>query len=69
MIPAVEWLQVPSDGEFPIMNYRIMQEFKPPFKVYPTIEEKGPLKVLFGLDRCSQFVCLISLMFRNFDLG
>ena len=39
------WVQVPSDGEFPIMNYRMMQEFKPPFKVYPVIEEKGPFKV------------------------
>jgi hypothetical protein len=24
------------------------QEFKPPFKVYPVIEEKGPFKVLLA---------------------
>eukprot|EP00245_Coleochaete_scutata_P005745 TRINITY_DN19578_c0_g1_i1.p1 TRINITY_DN19578_c0_g1~~TRINITY_DN19578_c0_g1_i1.p1 ORF type:complete len:455 (-),score=82.22 TRINITY_DN19578_c0_g1_i1:327-1691(-) len=35
---------VPPDGEFPVMNYRMTQEFKVPFKVYPTIEETGPFK-------------------------
>jgi AP-4 complex subunit mu-1 len=35
---------IPPDGEFPIMNYRMTQEFKPPFKVYPVIEEAGPFK-------------------------
>ncbi|KAL3699168.1 hypothetical protein R1sor_017190 [Riccia sorocarpa] len=35
---------VPPDGEFPVMNYRMTQEFKPPFKVFPVIEEAGPFK-------------------------
>jgi AP-4 complex subunit mu-1 len=35
---------IPPDGEFPIMNYRMTQEFKPPFKVYAVIEEAGPFK-------------------------
>lgn len=35
---------VPSDGEFPVMNYRMTQEFKPPFRVNALIEEAGSLK-------------------------
>lgn len=35
---------VPPDGEFSVMNYRMTQEFKPPFKVIPVIEEAGPFK-------------------------
>ncbi|KAI3460062.1 hypothetical protein Pfo_016725 [Paulownia fortunei] len=35
---------VPSDGEFPVMNYRITQEFKPPFTINTLIEEAGSLK-------------------------
>lgn len=35
---------VPSDGEFPVMNYRMTQEFKPPFRVNALIEEAGPLR-------------------------
>ncbi|KAK4483933.1 hypothetical protein RD792_011142, partial [Penstemon davidsonii] len=35
---------VPSDGEFPVMNYRITQEFKPPFIINTLIEEAGSLK-------------------------
>eukprot|EP00850_Spirogloea_muscicola_P019681 SM000196S05373 [mRNA] locus=s196:246080:248219:+ [translate_table: standard] len=37
---------VPPDGEFSVMNYRMTQEFKPPFRVYPVIEEAGPFKAL-----------------------
>ena len=37
--------QVPPDGEFPVMNYRMTQEFKPPFHVNTLIEEAGRLKV------------------------
>ncbi|KAK9947034.1 hypothetical protein M0R45_012471 [Rubus argutus] len=33
-----------TDGEFPVMNYRITQEFKPPFRINALIEESGPLK-------------------------
>ncbi|XP_075516854.1 AP-4 complex subunit mu-like isoform X2 [Primulina tabacum] len=35
---------VPPDGEFPVMNYRITQEFKPPFTINCLIEEAGSLK-------------------------
>ncbi|XP_060199044.1 AP-4 complex subunit mu isoform X3 [Lycium barbarum] len=35
---------VPPDGEFPVMNYRITQEFKPPFRINTLIEEAGSLK-------------------------
>ncbi|KAK6130717.1 hypothetical protein DH2020_035534 [Rehmannia glutinosa] len=35
---------VPPDGEFPVMNYRITQEFKPPFSINTLIEEAGTLK-------------------------
>ncbi|URE48814.1 Adaptor complexes medium subunit family [Musa troglodytarum] len=37
-------LQIPPDGEFAAMNYRMTQEFKPPFRVNPLIEEAGQLK-------------------------
>ncbi|KAM6548248.1 hypothetical protein CsatB_019924 [Cannabis sativa] len=35
---------VPPDGEFPVMNYRMTQEFKPPFRINALIEETGALK-------------------------
>lgn len=35
---------VPSEGEFSVMNYRITQEFKPPFRINALIEEAGSLK-------------------------
>ncbi|KAL3619625.1 AP-4 complex subunit mu [Castilleja foliolosa] len=35
---------VPPDGEFPVMNYRITQEFKPPFSVNTLIEEAKTLR-------------------------
>ncbi|GMH22431.1 hypothetical protein Nepgr_024274 [Nepenthes gracilis] len=35
---------VPPDGEFPVMNYRMTQEFKPPFRITALIEEAGPLR-------------------------
>lgn len=35
---------VPSDGEFSVMNYRMTQEFKPPFRINALIEEAGALK-------------------------
>lgn len=39
------FFQIPPDGEFPVMNYRMTQEFKPPFRINALIEEAGPLKV------------------------
>lgn len=38
--------KVPSDGEFPVMNYRMTQEIKPPFRINALIEEAGSHKVL-----------------------
>ncbi|KAK8969397.1 hypothetical protein KSP40_PGU012872 [Platanthera guangdongensis] len=35
---------VPPDGEFSVMNYRMTQEFKPPFRINALIEEAGQLK-------------------------
>ncbi|KAH7524736.1 hypothetical protein FEM48_Zijuj06G0151100 [Ziziphus jujuba var. spinosa] len=35
---------VPPDGEFPVMNYRMTQEFKPPFRINALIEEAGAPK-------------------------
>ncbi|XP_006841205.3 AP-4 complex subunit mu [Amborella trichopoda] len=35
---------VPPDGEFPVMNYRMTQEFKPPFRINALIEEAGHFK-------------------------
>nr|ALO18842.1 AP-4 complex subunit [Lilium davidii var. unicolor] len=35
---------VPPEGEFAVMNYRMTQEFKPPFRVNALIEEAGSLK-------------------------
>uniref|UniRef100_A0A2P2ML34 Clathrin adaptor complexes medium subunit family protein n=1 Tax=Rhizophora mucronata TaxID=61149 RepID=A0A2P2ML34_RHIMU len=35
---------VPPDGEFPVMNYRMTQEFKPPFLINSLIEEAGAFK-------------------------
>ncbi|XP_059459563.1 AP-4 complex subunit mu [Corylus avellana] len=35
---------IPPDGEFTVMNYRLTQEFKPPFRINPLIEEAGALK-------------------------
>ncbi|KAK6938864.1 Mu homology domain [Dillenia turbinata] len=35
---------VPPDGEFPVMNYRITQAFRPPFRINTLIEEAGSLR-------------------------
>mmetsp|Transcript_16203 Transcript_16203/g.23629 ORF Transcript_16203/g.23629 Transcript_16203/m.23629 type:complete len:441 (-) Transcript_16203:145-1467(-) len=36
---------LPPDGEFSVLNYRITADFRPPFKIYPTIEETGSYKL------------------------
>lgn len=36
---------VPPDGEFVVMNYRVTSEFRPPFRVFPLVEELSPYKV------------------------
>lgn len=35
----------PPDGEFLVMNYRINNEFIPPFRMYPFIDELSPYKL------------------------
>lgn len=32
----------PPDGEFVVLNYRMTSEFRPPFRIFPTIEETSP---------------------------
>lgn len=36
---------LPPDGEFALLNYRITQEFRAPFRIFPTVEETSPTKV------------------------
>jgi AP-4 complex subunit mu-1 len=36
---------IPPDGEFVVMNYRITSEFRPPFRIFPVLEETSPYKV------------------------
>ena len=35
---------LPPDGEFSVLNYRITADFRPPFKIYPTLEVVLSLK-------------------------
>lgn len=35
----------PPEGEFSMLNYRITADFRPPFKIYPLIEEPAPYKM------------------------
>ncbi|KAB5568760.1 hypothetical protein DKX38_002553 [Salix brachista] len=46
---------VPPDGEFPVMNYRMTQEFKPPFRINTLIEEAGALKAEVILKVSAEF--------------
>lgn len=46
---------VPPDGEFAVMNYRMTREFKPPFRVYPVLEETGPFRVELLLKLTADF--------------
>jgi len=39
----------PPDGEFSVLNYRITAEFRAPFRVFPTIEEKSSTRIELGL--------------------
>jgi AP-4 complex subunit mu-1 len=39
----------PPDGEFSMLNYRITADFRPPFKVYPLLEEPAPYKLELSL--------------------
>uniref|UniRef100_A0A2P2ML59 Uncharacterized protein MANES_02G145500 n=1 Tax=Rhizophora mucronata TaxID=61149 RepID=A0A2P2ML59_RHIMU len=60
---------VPPDGEFPVMNYRMTQEFKPPFLINSLIEEAGafkastrPLVWIQHNEVCHIFDCLLHLL-------
>ncbi|XP_020980151.1 AP-4 complex subunit mu isoform X1 [Arachis duranensis] len=46
---------VPPDGEFPVMNYRMTQPFKPPFRINALLEETGPLKAEVIIKVCADF--------------
>ncbi|KAL7175859.1 hypothetical protein ACSBR2_029438 [Camellia fascicularis] len=51
---------VPPDGEFPVMNYRMTQEFKPPFRINILIEKAGPLKAEVILKIHAEFASTIT---------
>ncbi|KAL5558509.1 hypothetical protein UlMin_034720 [Ulmus minor] len=51
---------VPPDGEFPVMNYRMTQEFKPPFRINAFIEEAGALKAEVILKIYAEFPSTIT---------
>ncbi|KAF3974945.1 hypothetical protein ACB098_01G051600 [Castanea mollissima] len=51
---------VPPDGEFPVMNYRMTQEFRTPFRINALIEEVGPLKAEVILKVCAEFTSSIT---------
>ncbi|GKV33583.1 hypothetical protein SLEP1_g42072 [Rubroshorea leprosula] len=51
---------VPPDGEFPVMNYRMTQEFKPPFRINTLIEEAGALKAEVILKVRAEFASSIT---------
>lgn len=40
---------IPPDGEFVVMNYRINSEFRPPFRVSPTLEETSQYQLVLTL--------------------
>ncbi|XP_068636780.1 AP-4 complex subunit mu-like [Aristolochia californica] len=51
---------VPPDGEFPVMNYRTTQEFKPPFRVNAFIEEAGAFKAEITLKVRADFASSVT---------
>ncbi|KAF1864040.1 hypothetical protein Lal_00031199 [Lupinus albus] len=51
---------IPPDGEFPVMNYRMTQEFKPPFRINAVIEEAGSLKAEVILKVHAEFASSIT---------
>eukprot|EP00397_Hematodinium_sp_SG-2012_P016487 GEMP01016824.1.p1 GENE.GEMP01016824.1~~GEMP01016824.1.p1 ORF type:complete len:452 (+),score=53.42 GEMP01016824.1:348-1703(+) len=36
---------IPPDGEFSVLNYRITNDFRVPFRIFPTIEEASPYSI------------------------
>ncbi|KAF1869235.1 hypothetical protein Lal_00048518 [Lupinus albus] len=51
---------IPPDGEFPVMNYRMTQEFRPPFHINALIEEAGFLKAEVILKVRAEFASSIT---------
>ncbi|CAK8537633.1 unnamed protein product [Lathyrus sativus] len=51
---------IPPDGEFPVMNYRMTQAFKPPFHINALIEEAGSLKAEVLLKVSAEFASSIT---------
>lgn len=51
---------IPPDGEFPVMNYRMTQPFKPPFRINALIEEAGSLKAEVILKVSAEFASSIT---------
>ncbi|XP_074263586.1 AP-4 complex subunit mu-like [Silene latifolia] len=51
---------VPPDGEFPVMNYRMTQEFKSPFRITALIEEAGALKAEVILKIRAEFAASVT---------
>ncbi|KAL2317635.1 hypothetical protein Fmac_031511 [Flemingia macrophylla] len=51
---------VPPDGEFPVMNYRMTQEFRPPFRINALIEEAGSLKAEVILKVSAEFASSVT---------
>ncbi|XP_027330739.1 AP-4 complex subunit mu-like isoform X2 [Abrus precatorius] len=51
---------VPPDGEFPVMNYRMTQEFRPPFRINALIEEAGSLKAEVILKVSAEFASSVA---------
>ncbi|KAG4954845.1 hypothetical protein JHK87_040439 [Glycine soja] len=51
---------VPPDGEFPVMNYRLTQEFRPPFRINALIEEAGSLKAEVILKVSAEFASSVT---------
>ncbi|KAI5435528.1 AP-4 complex subunit mu, variant 5 [Lathyrus oleraceus] len=51
---------IPPDGEFPVMNYRMTQAFKAPFRINALIEEAGSLKAEVLLKLSAEFASSIT---------
>ncbi|KOM47622.1 hypothetical protein LR48_Vigan07g132600 [Vigna angularis] len=51
---------IPPDGEFPVMNYRMTQEFRPPFRINALIEEAGSLKAEVILKISAEFASSVT---------
>ncbi|EEF48614.1 AP-4 complex subunit mu-1, putative [Ricinus communis] len=60
---------VPPDGEFPVMNYRMTQEFKPPFRINTLIEEAGALKAEVILKISAEFPSSITANTINIQMS